>query len=132
MHYKRVLKMRFIYLVIQIFFLYGLYTLGSFIQNIFHLMIPGSIIGMIILFGLLHIPFFKENWVCMASTFFSKHLTIFFVPATVGIMQYSSLLKFSGIESCFIVLLSTILVMMFSSGISQYISTRKNRENMLS
>ncbi len=121
--------MNYAYIIVQIGFLYCLNYIGIAIQNKFHLMIPGSIIGMFILFFLLNIPFFKEKWLRAGSNFLNKHLTLFFIPATVGIIQYSSLLNGSGLISVVIVLISTIVTMIISATISYFLSSRKVQKN---
>lgn len=123
--------MKYVQLILQIGFLYCLCFIGNFIQFTLHLMIPGSIIGMFILFCLLNISFFKDKWIRDGSNFLSKHLTLLFIPATVGIVQYSSLINFRGIVSVVIVLISTILVMACSAKISYFLSSRKDREKEL-
>jgi len=120
--------MKYAYIFIQIGFLYCLNFIGITIQNKFHLMIPGSIIGMFILFALLNIPLFKEKWIREGSNFLNKHLTLFFIPATVGIIQYSSLLNGSGLISVLIVLISTIVTMVFSATLSYFLSSRKDQK----
>lgn len=120
--------MKYAYIIVQIGFLYCLNFIGITIQNKFHLMIPGSIIGMFILFCLLNISFFKDKWIRDGSNFLNKHLTLFFIPVTVGIIQYSSLLNGSGLISVVIVLISTIVTMIFSAMLSYFLSTRKDQK----
>ncbi|WP_158095075.1 CidA/LrgA family protein [Gottfriedia luciferensis] len=116
--------MKFVQLIVQISFLYLLFFIGNLIKQQFHLMIPGSIIGMILLFCLLYLPFFKDNWIRNGSNFLSKHLTLLFIPATVGIMQYSSLLNFHGFISILIVLVSTGIVFSVTAIVSSYLSNK--------
>ncbi|MFB7141384.1 CidA/LrgA family protein [Gottfriedia sp. NPDC056225] len=120
--------MKFVQLIVQISFLYLLFFIGNLIQQYFHLMIPGSIIGMFLLFGILFIPFFNEKWIQNGSNFLSKHLTLLFIPATVGIMRYPSILNFHGFISIIIVLVSTAVVFSTSAYISSYLSTRTRKK----
>ncbi|WP_176545226.1 CidA/LrgA family protein [Bacillus sp. AFS041924] len=120
--------MKFVQLIVQISFLYLLFFIGNLIQQYFHLMIPGSIIGMFLLFGLLFIPFFNEKWIQNGSNFLSKHLTLLFIPATVGIMRYPSILNFHGFISIVIVLVSTVLVFSITASISSYLSTKTRKK----
>ncbi|WP_180232762.1 CidA/LrgA family holin-like protein [Bacillus sp. AFS055030] len=120
--------MRFVQLIVQISFLYLLFFIGNIIQKQFHLMIPGSIIGMLLLFCLLFIPLFKEKWVRDGSNFLSKHLTLLFIPATVGIMNYSSILNVHGLISILIVLVSTAVVFSLTASISSYLTSRAHKK----
>ncbi len=125
---QRMLKMNFVKLIVQISFLYLLFFIGNIIQQQFHLIIPGSIIGMLLLFCLLFIPFFKGNWIRNGSNFLSKHLTLLFIPATVGIMNYSSILNFHGLISIIIVLVSTAVVFSITASISSYLTSRAHKK----
>jgi holin-like protein len=118
-------------IVIQVIFLYMIYFLGVFLQNLFHLMIPGSIIGMIILFVLLQANFFQKEWVKDGSLFLVKYLSLLFIPATVGIMQYLLLFTSKGFITVIVVLISTVLVMISSSWICQQLSERKEDVNKI-
>lgn len=73
--------------------------------------IPGSIIGMLILFLLLSLNILPNQWVKPACHMLIRYMALLFVPIGVGIMQYKSLLiaQFGPIVvSCTI---STLLVL---------------------
>ncbi|MBS4210397.1 CidA/LrgA family protein [Bacillus sp. FJAT-50079] len=112
-------------MIIQISFLYVLYLLGVFIQKTFHLFIPGSIIGMLLLFILLLTNVIKQDWIKAGSLLLIRYLPLFFVPVTVGIMNYLDLFKGKGLVIIVIVLISTILVMMGTGWISQWLVRRQ-------
>ena len=50
-------------IILHIIFLYSIYRIGDWIQNAFDLIIPGSVIGMIILFVLLSTDLIKVDWI---------------------------------------------------------------------
>ncbi|WP_243386004.1 CidA/LrgA family protein [Bacillus kexueae] len=106
--------------ILQIILLYGIYQLGKYIQTVFQLMIPGSIIGMLILFGVLHIRGIHSEWLKDGSELLLKYLPILFIPATVGVMNYFSLFSLEGILTVFIVIVSTILVILTSGWMNQW------------
>ncbi len=56
---KRYLE-RFIKIIVGFFIIYGIYVVGEWIQRVFHLPIPGNIIGFIIMFFLLKIGIIKN------------------------------------------------------------------------
>src|SRR5690625_512825 len=72
----------------HIIILYSFYLLGNWIQISLNLFIPGSVIGMILLFILLLIKGVKLTWVEEGATFLINNLALFFIPATVGIIDY--------------------------------------------
>lgn len=119
--------MRGVKIIIQITILYGIYLLGNWIQDIFQLFIPGSVIGMGILFLLLLSGVVKESLLEKGTSFLINHLAFFFVPATVGIMAYFSLFKGQGIFLIPIVLISTIFVMISAGHVGQWLSIKKSR-----
>lgn len=110
--------MRIISFVFQVTILYGLYLAGSWIQDSLNLVIPGSIIGMMILFFLLLTGLVRNSAVEAGSSFLIRHLPLLFLPVTVGIIQYTGLFKGKGMLLFLIVIISTLLVMLVSGFIS--------------
>lgn len=113
--------------VIQIEGLYALYMIGSFIQQLLHIPIPGSMIGMLLLFLLLMTGIVKEKWVARGANMLLSHLTLLFIPATVGVMDYVELFSGKGIWSVVIVIVSTMMVMVFAGFIGQWAQTREQK-----
>ena len=111
-------------IIVQIGILYVLFLIGEWIADIFNLLIPGSVIGMILLLGLLFIRGVKLEWIEQGAGFMVRHLTFFFIPATVGIMQYYDVFAGKGFLLVIIVLISTILVMIVSGLMGQQIWQR--------
>lgn len=117
--------MQVLKITLQISCLYGFYKLGEMFQSFYKLPIPGSIIGMLLLFGLLSTKLVKSEWFFKGSSLLLAHLPLLFIPATVGVIDYLNLFKGSGLTTLFIVIFSTILVMISSAGVSQYFSKRQ-------
>ncbi|NSL51338.1 CidA/LrgA family protein [Calidifontibacillus erzurumensis] len=113
-------------IVIQIGVLYLFYYAGVWIQKTFHLLMPGSIIGMLLLFALLMTKKFKEGWIEQGASFLLSHLPLLFIPVTVGIIDFLDLFKGEGFFSIIVVIISSIIVMVASSAVSQWIVVRKN------
>ncbi|WP_047985169.1 CidA/LrgA family protein [Ornithinibacillus californiensis] len=116
-------------IIIHIAFLYVIYLIGNCIQATLQLVVPGSVIGMIILFILLWTNIIKVKWVETGAKFMVQNLALFFIPATVGIMNYFDLFAGKGILLVLIVLLSTFLVMGSAGLTSQRIMLRREREH---
>ncbi|MGJ7036373.1 CidA/LrgA family protein [Anoxybacillus eryuanensis] len=113
--------------IIQIGVLYTLYVVGSFIQQLLHIPIPGSMIGMLFLFLLLMSGIVKEEWISRGANMLLSHLTLLFIPATVGVMDYVELFSGKGIWSIFVVIVSTMIVMLFVGFIGQWAQTREQK-----
>lgn len=105
----------FIIVIFQAALLYGLFRIGVFIQQMFDLFIPGSIIGMLLFFGLLKFFPAVENFFKIGASFVLAHLPIFFTPATVGIMIYFDLFKGKGMLLIVITVISTLIVLIGSA-----------------
>ncbi|MFS0864493.1 CidA/LrgA family protein [Fredinandcohnia sp. 179-A 10B2 NHS] len=114
--------MKFIKVCVQISILYLFYFLGTLIQNVVGTSIPGSIIGMLLLFLLLQLKIVKENWLASGAQFLLTYLALLFVPATVGLIDYLPFFRGKGLVTVGIVLASTFLVMLLSSKVGQLIA----------
>lgn len=112
-------------IILQIIGLYVIYLLGKLIQNTFHLFIPGSVIGLIILFTLLSLKIISEHWMKQGVGFMITHLPFFFIPATVGVMSYAYVFEGKGALLIFIGLFSTALVMGMSGFVAQWMARRR-------
>lgn len=101
-------------ITLQIAFLYVLSLLGGIIVEFLHVPLPGSIIGLIILLLLLHMKIVKKEYVADGAGFLLPILTLLFIPATVGVVNYPELLSWLGVSLLIITIISTI----FSLGVT--------------
>lgn len=66
---------------------------GGFIASALHLPIPGTVIGLLILLGLLlglrRVPGALQD----TAVFLLGHLNLFYIPAGVGVMAYVALVR---------------------------------------
>jgi holin-like protein len=93
-------------------FSYGLNALTT----ILNIKIPGSIIGMILLFILLQTKVIKLSWIETGGSWLLAELLLFFVPSAVGIMQYQHLLMDNGLK-ILVIIISSSLIVMIGSGL---------------
>ncbi len=118
-------NVRVVKVIVHIAFLFGLLFIGNWIQAALDIAIPGSVIGMLVLFFLLKLGIIKIEWIKEGTQFILKHLTLFFIPVTIGFMDYLELFNGRGILLLFTALLSTALVMGISGAISQQLARKK-------
>lgn len=104
-----------------IFFCLG----GELFKNIFHLPLPGNIVGMILLFLALNFKLLKAESLSEITSFLLDHLAFFFIPAGVGILGSLDLLKSSWLPLLIINFISTFIVMIFSGHCVQLVQGRK-------
>lgn len=91
---------------------------GVFIASLLPIAIPGSIIGMLIMFTLLSLQILPAKWVKPSSHLLIRYMALLFVPIGVGIMQYYDVLKAQFgpiVVSCLISTLVVIVVVGWSS-----------------
>ena len=74
-------------LYVQLMIIFSISLLGEGISTIFHLPIPGIIIGLILLFLALEFKWLRLRHVNMVGNFLLANMTILFLPAAVGIMD---------------------------------------------
>ncbi|ELV7527001.1 CidA/LrgA family protein [Edwardsiella ictaluri] len=84
---------------------------GNALATLLPIKIPGSIIGMLILFALLASQIMPATWVKPGCSLFIRYMALLFVPIGVGVMQYYDVLcrQFGPIVvSCVV---STLIIM---------------------
>lgn len=116
--------MRVVLMFLQITILYMMYLAGEWIQLTFDLVIPGSIIGMLLLLVLLLTGIIKTSWVESGAGLLIQNLPLLFLPVTLGIIQYGDFFKGRGMLLFVIVLISTLSVMLVSGYTSSWIWKR--------
>ncbi|AIQ21006.1 MULTISPECIES: CidA/LrgA family protein [Paenibacillus] len=94
-----------------------------------HIPIPGSIIGMILLFLLLESGVIRLNWVEVGASWLLAELLLFFIPSAIGVMKYSSLLEADGLQVLAVVLVGTFAVMAGSGLLTGAIYKVKERKS---
>ena len=80
----------------QVIILWVIYWIGSQVAFLFNIPIPGNVLGMILLFGLLCCGIIKLEQIQLATDFLLKHMIFFFIPFAVGLMNWGSLFYENG------------------------------------
>lgn len=102
--------MTYIRIILQISILFIFYYIGEAIQTMFSLFIPGSIIGMLLFFALLSGKIIRVEWVSEGIDLLLKDIPIFFIPVTVGVIEYLDFFYGKGSLMIPVVIFSTFLV----------------------
>ncbi|TPE67218.1 CidA/LrgA family protein [Halalkalibacterium halodurans] len=119
--------MRLVHILLQVGILYGFYLVGSWIQKSFELIVPGSIIGMVLLLIALAIKAISPKWIEQGSMQLLLLMPMLFLPVTVGIMEYWHMFHGSGFWLLIIAFVSTILVFIISGWITQWLIVWKTK-----
>lgn len=88
--------------------------ISSFIQGV--ILIPGSIVGMLLLFLLLQFKVLDLSSIENISGFFLDNMAVFFIPAGVSLIKSLDLIKENVLVLLLAICLST-LVVMYTTGI---------------
>jgi holin-like protein len=84
-----------------------------------HLPIPGSILGIILIFVLLQTKTIRLDWVDFGATWLIAEMLLFFIPSAVGVVQYKSLMLDNGLSILLVIACSSLTVMISAGMIAQ-------------
>lgn len=101
----------------QIIIIFIIFQIGNIISNFLKeiFFIPGSIVGMVIMFILLLKEYIKLDDIKEISDFLLKHMGLFFIPLGVGLLNYFDVLKSTWIKLIIVLVISNIIVMLVSA-----------------
>ena len=101
---------------VQIAILCGLAFLSNILVAQFSLPLPGSVVGIVLLFGLLQLGILRLEWIESGANLLLAELLLFFIPSAVGVVQYRALLLNHGIAILIVVVAGSVVIMS-SSGL---------------
>ncbi len=119
--------MRIIRTIAQIAILWVFYYIGVLIVEWTNIFIPPGIIGLVLLWALLMTNVINVKLIQDGASFSIAFLTLFFIPSTVGVVEYPELLTLSGLLLVLAVFVSTVIVIVVTGKVSQFIE-RKEQE----
>ncbi|MFJ7745830.1 CidA/LrgA family protein [Peribacillus sp. NPDC097295] len=111
--------------IMQLSLLLIICELGIHLSDFCNLPIPGSVIGMLILFILLQTKILKVEWVDITASFLVKHLAFFFIPISVSLMTMGWLFLKYGLPLALTLLISLIIGFSISAWVVQKLSRRE-------
>lgn len=80
----------------QFLLLVGVYYVGAVLVRTTGVPLPGNLVGMLLLLGLLRLGVVRLEHVEDAATLVLQHLNLFFISLAVGLMAWGGLLGASG------------------------------------
>ncbi|MET0959079.1 MAG: CidA/LrgA family holin-like protein [Psychrobacillus psychrotolerans] len=111
-------------IVFQVIILYLFSFTGSWIVQSLSLQFPGSIVGLLLLFFCLYFRIIPVELIKDGAGFLLAFLALFFIPATVGIMDYPELLSWAGLGMVLAIVLSTVITIIFTGRFCQYLERK--------
>lgn len=109
---------------LQLLIIFGFSFIGNVISNVFRLPVPGSILGMILLFLALQFKLLEFRHVDEAGSFLINNMTILFLPAGVGIMAKWNLISHFWAQILLIVVAALIINMLILGKLVEWIKVK--------
>lgn len=113
----------------QMFIVCVIFFIGQSIQVLSGIPIPGSVIGMILLFVLMYCNVISVESLKDLADFCLGNLAFFFVPVVVGVVAAKEKILDVVPQLIFIIVLSTSLVMLATGITAQYLLRRKEEKS---
>jgi len=117
--------MRVVRIIVQIGILNIFYYIGVGIVSYLHIPLPGSVIGLLLLALALNFKLMKVEYIQDGAGFLIGVLTLFFIPATVGIIDYPELMSTTGLLIILAVIASTLIAIYVTGILTQLIEKRE-------
>ena len=111
-------------LYVQLMIIFMISLVGEGISSVFHLPVPGSIIGLVLLFLALQFKLLRLRHISMVGNFLLANMTILFLPPAVGIMDKFQVIAPYLLPIILIVLGGIVLNVCVIAVVVQLIKTR--------
>ena len=108
-----------------IFLILLFYLLGCFVAALIGNFVPGSVIGMILLFCALSLKWVRPGHVKKVSMFLLDNMMLFFIPVGVGLITSYTLLSRYMLAIIVASLVSTVLVIAVGGLVEQKLESKK-------
>lgn len=109
----------------------GFFMLVSIAMNqlvvLMHWPIPGSILGIVVVFIGLQTKLIKLEWIDAGASWLLAEMLLFFIPPAVSLIQYGDLIMSSGLRILLVMLVSSIAVMAGAGFLAQWMVKDKRR-----
>ena len=115
----------------QLAIILGIWVVGEYISSMISsfVLIPGSIIGMILLFLMLQFKIISIESIDSIAGFFLDNMALFFVPAGVSLIKSMNLIKQNIILLVLAIFVTTAIVMWFTGIVVEIMMKRKEKKS---
>ncbi len=96
-------------IILQLTIILGACLCGEVLSALLPITFPGSVLAMILLFLLFFSGILKEKQVSTVGDFLLKNMSIFFLPAAIGILEYWDVISPVLLQFLLICALTTVL-----------------------
>ncbi|OMP68369.1 CidA/LrgA family holin-like protein [Domibacillus epiphyticus] len=120
--------MKWMVMALQAGVLYVISLVGNQIADWLNLSIPGSLIGMILLFILLTTGILPSKWVEMGALKLVAFMPLFLIPATTGVIDYGAFFLQEGIGLVVVIIGSTLMTLAVSAFVSDRLARKEEQQ----
>lgn len=125
MEFEGYIMRKMVIILLQVALIHVFLLIAIGIKELLSIPLPTTIIGLLLLFFALYFKLIKLEWVEQGGRWLMAELLLFFVPSTVGIVNYQELVSVQGIWLMLIIFLSTIIVLGMTGAIVQRFEVNK-------
>jgi holin-like protein len=115
-------------IAVQIIGLLALSRAGYSVATALQLPLPGNLVGMLFLLGLLATGLVRLKWIEASALLLTRHLAFFFIPLTVGLLGFGELFLANGPAILVILIVSAGIGIGVAGLSSQGLASRKGRK----
>lgn len=119
---------RIVALVVSFLLLLAFLFVGELASRLFEGAIPGSVLGLLLLFGSLGAGLLPERIVAPASELLLSHLGMLFVPPAVGLLLYVDRLRSEWLPLVAGTVVSFVLVLVSTAFVAQALEKGRGDE----
>lgn len=114
----------------QLGIIFGIWASGELISSLLSsfFKLPGTIVGMILLFLLLQFKIIKEEAIKDVADFLLNNMAIFFVPAGVSLINSLGLISDNMLVLLLSITIATMIVMIVTGKIVEFMINKKERK----
>ncbi|WP_319200208.1 CidA/LrgA family protein [uncultured Ilyobacter sp.] len=112
-------------MIIQFLLIFGITYLGELISTLLNLQIPGTILGMLLMFFLLSTGIIKVKQIEKAANILLINMAIFFLPPGIKLIDSLDNLKGSWLKLIIIAVTTTLLTMVVTGKVVDFFIRRK-------
>lgn len=119
--------------IIGFFIILAHLVAGNLLSTLIGGFIPGSVTGMVLMFISLLNGIVKDHQIRTVATFLTDNMTMFFLPAFMGIMDLWGIIRMNIVAWVVVVAASTLMVLLAAAftqdGIESLLSKFKGRKS---
>ncbi|GLI58194.1 CidA/LrgA family protein [Propionigenium maris DSM 9537] len=118
-------------MILEFIIIFGISYLGEILSKILSLPVPGTVIGMFLLFIALYFKVIKVKQIERGVDILLINMAIFFIPPGVRLISSLDYMKGNWIKIIVLMILTTLITMVVTGRVVQYLVERgeKNGDN---